>query len=429
MSRFLHSSLWPVILGTDSAATLSANMSTLFMSVFRIFMLVLIAIAAIVTPLGLHEGLVSQTESQSQAFHYIEDPSTFGLGTPPRTPASGKWSRICGFASPYVCPNSPNKVLEFENATGSYISTDYYDSKIPQKIIEVFESGLARFEPSVSSSFDIQYRSYVQSEIDNDGIGTPIDNGTNPYTKGTYQPLSTQVLSDSYLAVEGLIVDMKNGGIGFRKHSAPSPSTYGSGWSEDLLFTSPETVCVDTNLTLDFMIPATKRELSAGGGQAFRLNLTDRGGFVKLNQTYPEWKRGDTQQNPELWLRAYKAAWLNNALSMAFMNVTNINNETTSLKAFSYLNSALNKTFPLHYPDGELASSMMNIRPSSLQVATSFGGYLDNTDIGQSNISTFGNETKEYNFPSKPPIYKNPFNISISMSGRRLYNNFTDAGE
>lgn len=402
------------------------------MAAFRIFLLVLIALAAIVTPLGLYEGLVGRTEPTSQAFHYIKDPSTFGLGTPPRTAASGTWSRICGYASPYVCPNSPNKLTEFENATGSFVQSDYYDSKIPWKVVNVLESGLSHFEPSVSSAFDIQYRSYVQSEIDNDGRGIPIDNGTIPYTKGTYQPLSTQVLGDSYMTVEGLILDMKNGGIGFRKHSAPSPRTYGSSWSEDLLFTSPDTVCVDTNLTLDFIIPATMLESSAAGfgtGEAFRLNLTDRGGFVDINQTYPEWERGDTQQNPELWLRAYKAAWLNNALSMAFMNVTNISNDTTQLRAFSYLKSTMNKTFPLHYPNGELAIRLMSIRPSSLQLASSFGGYLDGLDVGQSNVSTIGNSTTQYGFSSKPPIYGNPFNISTSLGARYFYNNFTDAGE
>lgn len=402
------------------------------MSAFRVGMLVLIAVAAIVTPLGLYEGIVGQAKSASQTFHYIEDPSTFGFGTPPRTTASGTWSRICGYASPYVCPNSPNKLSEFKNATGTFIETEWYDSKIPQELIDALESGLAHLEPSVSSAFDVQYRSYVQSELDTDGRGIPIDNGTVPYTKGAYQSLSTQVMSDSYLAVEGLIVDMKNGGIGFRKHSAPPLHAYGSSWSEDLLFTSPETVCVDTNLTLDFRIPATTDELKVVGFgmQAFRLNLTDRGGFVDLNHTYPKWERGDTQQNPELWLRAYKAAWINNALSMAFMNVTNIYNDTTSLRAFSYLNSTMNKTFPLHYPNGKTANSLMNIRPSSLQVATSFGGFLNNADTARPNVSTIGNQTTNYSFPAELPIYANPFNISISLgSNGRFYSNFSLAGK
>ena len=427
IGRFLHSSLWPVILRTDSAATLSANRSTLLMSWFRIFMLVLIAIAAIITPLGLYEGLVAETSSAPQAFHYIQDPSTFGLGTPPRTAASGTWSRICGAFSPYVCPNSPNKLNEFKNVTGSFVSSEYYSSKVPSDIIEGLHSGLADLEPSVAGPFDIQYRSYIQSELDVDGRGIPIDNGTEPYTKGTYQPISTQVLSDSYLVVEGLIVDMKNGGIGFRNHSAPSSRQYGSSWAEDLLFASPDTVCVDTNLTLDFVIPYTTLE-SSSSGSVFRLNLTDRGGFVSLNHTYPLCDRGDSQQSPELWLRAYKAAWLNNALSMAFMNVTNIANETSHLKAFSYLDSTMNKTFPLHYPDGEAASRMLSVKPNALQVSANFGNYLDDLDVGQSNISTYGNSTTYYNFTAKPPIYANPFNISTGLTGSRMYDNFSSAG-
>ena len=395
------------------------------MSMFRIFMLVLIAVAAIVTPLGLYEGLVGHTESTSQAFHSIEDPSTFGLGTPPRTTASGTWSRICGYASPYVCPNSPNKLLEFKNATGSFIHSDYYDSKIPQNVIEVLESGLVNFDPSVSGPFDIQYRSYIQSELDTDGRGIAIDNGTVPYTKGTYQSLSTQVLSDSFLAVDGLVIDMKNGGIGFRKHSAPSPRTYGSTWSEDLLFTSPETVCVNTNITLDFRIAATNQESSAvGGGEVFGLNLTDHGGFVDINRRYPFWERGDTQKDPKLWLRAYKAAWLNNALTMAFMNVTSINNETTQLKAFSYLNSTMNKTFPLSYPDGKMANSMMTIRPSSLRMGTGFGEYIEGTDEAPNDNYTFSGFSKS----PRTAIYANPFNISASFGLNRYYNNFSSAG-
>lgn len=431
IGRFLHSSLWPIILGTDSAATLSANKSTLLMSCFRIFMLVIIAIAAIVTPLGLYEGLVATTDPNPQAFHYVSDPSTFGLGTPPRTSASGTWSRICGAFSPYVCPNSPNKLNEFENATGSFVSSEYYSSKVSSSLAEALHSGLAGFKPSVAGPFDIQYRSYVQSELDLDGRGIPIDNGTTSYTKGTYQPISTQVLSDSYLVVEGLIVDMKNGGIGFRNHSAPPIRPYGNSWSEDLLFASPDTVCVDTNLTLDFSIPSSTLESSSGTspGKAFRLNLTDRGGFVNLNQTYPAWEKGDTQQSPELWLRAYKAAWLNNALTMAFMNVTNVANETTHLKAFSYLDSRINKTFPLHYPNGEAANRMSSLKPNALEVSASFGNYLDNLDKGQSNISTFGNSTTEYNFPSKEPIYANPFNVSTGFTGSRTYDNFSAAGE
>lgn len=415
IGRLIHSSLWPTLLGTDSAATTAAHRSALFISAFRVFMLVLIAVAAIVTPLGLYEGIVGETESSSPVFHYVEDRSTFGYGTPPRTAASGTWSRICGFAYPIVCPNSPNNITYSRNASGNFLHYDYYDSTVPASVIDVFQSGLIDQEPSVSSTFDIEYRSYIQSEVDMDGMGPIIDNGTTPYTQGSYQPLSTLVLSDSYLAVEGLVVDMKDGGIGFRRHTAPSPRTHGSSWSEDLLFAEPETVCVDTNLTLEFQIPLTTEEKAATGlGEVMNLHLTDRGGFVNLKPEYPVWDRADTQQTPELQLRAYKAAWINNALSMAFMNITNVRIGNTGPKAFSYLRSTLNQTFPLSYPNGKQANSLFNIKPSSFQIATRFGGYLDDADKGRSNKSGIGNSSTEYSFPSFPPLYTNPFGIQSS---------------
>jgi hypothetical protein len=428
IGRFLHSSYWPTILGADSAATFSANRATAFVVFSRIFMVALIAVAAIVTPLGLYESIEASRDATSATFHYTQDLSTFGLGTPPRSKASVTWSRVCGYNFPYACPNSPNKLSNVKNATGTFIQTDtWYDSKIPQNVIDVFESGLGALEPSVSSPFDIQYRSYVKSQLDIDGKGIPIDNGTVPYTKGTYQPLTTRILDDSLSVVEGLVVDMKKGGIGFRNHSAPARQPFGSTWSEDLLFISPETVCVDTNLTLDFSISATQAEYAvSGAGGVFKLSLTDHGGFVNINHTYPEWKKGDTQQNPELLLRAYKAAWLNNALSMAYMNVTNFANQSTGIRAFSYLNSTMNKTFPLHYPSGETVSTRLKIQPGALQITNLFGEYLDGTDKGQSNVSTIGNQTKEYNFPSKPPIYSNPFHLTTSGG---LTSNFSAASK
>jgi hypothetical protein len=393
-------------------------------------MLVLMAVAAIVTPLGLYDEIGPESDPVHQTFHYIEDKSTVGFGTPPRTNETGVWARICGYTLPYACPNSPNKLFEFENSTGGYIEVEgWYNSRIPQNVIDIFQSGLKNLEPTVSGPWDIQYRSYSKSELDTDEIGIPIDNGTRPYVKGKFRPLSSLILSDAIVPIEGLVVDMKNGGIGFRNHSAPPHQPYGNTWAEDILFITPETICVDTNLTLDFMIPmTTKQSLALGSNTAFRLNLTDHGGFVELNHTYPLWEKTDPQAHPDMWYRAYKAAWLSNALNMAFMNITNIANDTTRIKAFQYLNSTLNKTFPLHYPDGKTASTMFSIQPGALKISTNWGTYLDGLDKGISNISTIGNITTNYSFPSKEPLYANPFNITtqFSMNGP---SNFSSAGE
>ncbi|CAO2649827.1 Nn.00g011190.m01.CDS01 [Neocucurbitaria sp. VM-36] len=411
IGRFLHNSLWPLFLRTDSAATLSACKSALFMSFFKTFMLVLIAVAAVVTPLGLYEGIVAEPTSTAAVFHYIKDTTPMGYGTAPRD-LNNTWSRLCGSFLLVPCPNDNNEATVVDNS--SMISVDYknewYSSEVPKKVVDVFQSGLVNSAESLSSIFDIQYRSYVQSEIDDKTNGPVIDNGT-ARTIGNYQPLSSLVLNDAIIPVEGLIVDMKNGGIGFRNHSAPTLKQYGSTWSEDILFVVPETVCVDTNLTLDFLIPRTRSEGLKASSGVYRPSLTDRGGFVHLNKTYPRWNIGDVQENPELWYRAYRAAWLSNAYSMAFMNVTNLSNETTGVKAFAYLNSEMNKTFPLYYPDNETVSGGISISPQMLSISTLFGKHLDGTE-GMSNVSTSGNQTTEYNFESKLPIYTNPFGIN-----------------
>jgi hypothetical protein len=41
-------------------------------------MLVLTAITAIVTPLGLYEGIAAETVSSDITFHYIRDPTPMG---------------------------------------------------------------------------------------------------------------------------------------------------------------------------------------------------------------------------------------------------------------------------------------------------------------------------------------------------------------
>ena len=68
----------------------------------------------------------------------------------------------------------------------------------------------------------------MQSKLNTVEATISIDNGTTPYTKGTYKPLPAQMLRDSYYAVDGLVIDMKNGSIGFGKHSTPPSRTSGS---------------------------------------------------------------------------------------------------------------------------------------------------------------------------------------------------------
>ena len=339
-----------------------------------------------------------------------------GYGTPPRD-ANYAWSRLCGAFLLIPCPNDNNKATISENSTT--LTVDYegdkYSTEVPQRVIDAFSGGTQGMDESVSSSFDIQYRSYVKHIVNDMKSGAPtVDNGT-ARTVGNYQPLSSILLNDALMAVEGLVVDLKNGGVGFRNHSAPTWKIYGSTWTEDLLFIVPETVCVDTNLTIDFSVPRTETERLKSKSNIYMPSITDRGGFVNLNKTYPRWDIGDTQHNPELRYRAYRAAWLRNAYTMAYMNLTSMTNETMGTKAFAYLNSAINQTFPLYFASNETAASLL-ITPQTLSVATLFNTYLSGTE-GVSNKSTFGNQTTQYTFESKMPIYTNPYNVNASMWG------------
>ncbi|KAK6535729.1 hypothetical protein TWF694_002178 [Orbilia ellipsospora] len=410
IGRFLHSSFWPYLLRADSAATV--GVSKIVLSVHRLSALTatLVSVAAIVTPLGLYEAVSpARRPITSEPFHYIPDKSPMGLGTPPR--GNNTWSRICsaGFY-PVTCPNSPGNLTTTEYPNGTVlIQGDWYDSHIPQDVIDVFQSGLKTMSASVSSIFDIQWRFTTQQAVNDYHDTIPIDNGT-AYTVSSFQQITSYILSDAIMPIEGLIVDMKSGGIGFLNHSAARWRPYGSTWTEDILFIVPETQCVDTNLTLDFRIPGKTSEGTPG--EVSDLVLTDRGGFANFIPDYPEWDRGDTQDNPGLWFRAYKAAWLNNAYSMAFMNVTNIRNQSDpKSEPFTYIHSTIGKRFPLNRNGTTVP--LLDLHPNSLKSSTSFGDYLQDTDkpVEGSNPS---NDTLGLNVttPYQPALYPNPFHIS-----------------
>ncbi|OQV07867.1 hypothetical protein CLAIMM_12227 [Cladophialophora immunda] len=412
VGRFLHSSYWPTILSGDTAATSKVPARVVTIAALKTFFTILIGVAAIVTPLGLYQDILSSQRETASVFHYIADKSEFGYGTPPRTYLP--WSRICGGFSPANCPNSPQTITYITNATGEYWSADYYDSHVHQYVIDVFESGLSTQNRSVSSIFDIQSRSYTWSQINNNPGALAPDNGSS-YPVSAFRQISTMVLDDDYIAIEGLVVDMKNGGIGFRNHSAPPVSPFGSTWSEDLLFVEPESLCVDTNLTLDFTIPIS----STSGYQVSDLVLADRGGFANLIKEYPVWDRGDTQKNPDLYLRAYKAAWINNVWSMAFMNVTNFANQSDpGSHAFEYLKSHVGKTFPLMSPNSTgILGMASSLGPDFLTSSSLYGYYLNGLDQGTGiydNTSSLFNFTSPSDIPSVPPLYPNPFGVTSS---------------
>lgn len=167
-------------------------------------------------------------------------------------------------------------------------------------MVDLFSSGANVLGRSVSNVFDTQYRSKTWGNASNDNF---VYNNGSAYPVGNFRAISSLVLNDGYDVVEGLVVDTKDGGIGFRNHSAPPPSPYGGVWTEDLLFIRPVTQCVDTNLTLNFAIA---RNTSVSDSQKpVELWLIDKGGFSSLSLSFsrdPDWNVFDsiTQETPEL---------------------------------------------------------------------------------------------------------------------------------
>ncbi|KAL9621562.1 MAG: hypothetical protein Q9160_003954 [Pyrenula sp. 1 TL-2023] len=411
VGQALQTSHWPAILNSDSSAAGRGNRKSVqFTAWLRPIGLLLVTVAAIVTPLGLYETIAPDKSPVHVSFHYVKDASPFGLGTPSRS--SLGFGRKCGDLLPQACPGTSGTSVEImyssNETSASADLPDSYNTNIPPNITAFFQSGLETLEATVSSIFDIQWRSYTTM------IDERINNGTR-YVLGSYRQLTSMVLDDAIEPLEGLLMvgnvfystmadyyarqDTKNGGIGFRNHTVPGSLPHGATWSEDLLFIEPETVCVDTNLTLDFYIPETTRSSEISK----TLVLTDHGGFANLDEHYPYYDRNDTQVNPDLWGRAYKAAWMNNAWTMMYLNVTRPNPG-----AFSYVDSEVGKQF-------SIGDGFTSISYNALKVSDDYGNYLD-LPWGYPNESLLpktsgGTDVK---------AWANPFNVT--------HENFTDIG-
>lgn len=264
-----------------------------------------VSIASIVTPLGLYDS-IEPGPTTPEPFAYIKGTSAFSYGTPSRSDAP--FTRNCGLQQ--ACPGtSLNETCHQQGLLEN--CTVVYDSLVPEHLVSIFRDGASAFAPSVSSIFDMQYRTFI--------------NGTDPYSvlgwyaKPSYRSLQVLILDEKVEAVEGLIVDMVDGGIGFRNHTAPSKALkYGSTWDEDILFIQPETQCVPLNMSIDFQLPSDlETSLSV-----VNLVLKDHGVLSGLAQPRPSISVPVNGQEFDLRQRARNAAWYNNFLTLAYLNAT-----------------------------------------------------------------------------------------------------------
>lgn len=189
---------------------------------------------------------------------------------------------------------------------------------MPEVLRTLFRDGATSFSAPVSSIFDIQWRTHYNASDSFSSL--------RYYLRSAYRQITTLILEPGLHVVEGLVVDSKAGGIGFRNHTVPSKAhEYGSSWTEDILFVEPETACVSLNFTFNFHLEekgSNARPAAAG------LHLKDHGGFSNLsrhmpvpNMQLPLHQNG--QGELRLKDRAYNAAWLNNYLTLTYFNLTN----------------------------------------------------------------------------------------------------------
>jgi hypothetical protein len=377
-SRAFQRSLWPFILRSDSSQTHGARTSILLVTNLLTWVSILIALAGIITPLGLYDALVP-TNSVQITFQYLKDETPFGRGTPLRS--NLPFSRYCD----PVCPFSSTLVIDVEDSRGDFNSTlPYgYNLSIPQFIMDVYSSGTTQ-PTTVSNFFDIQWRRYFTSSA-------PEYNNGSSYLISEFRNMQSLVKNIEVQLVEGLVVDMVNGSVGFRNHTFPPDFQYAVTWSEDLLFVEPETVCVDTNLTIDYTIAKYANSTTS---LATNIVLTDRGGFVDLRDAFPAANMTDPQSNPDLWTRAYVAAWYNNFYSALYWNITDLSN--------TYVDSAVNKTFQL--PD---VQDFTNGESYLAVKATQEFGDFTGAWAGQTEVLNLTNPAGSQPIP-------NPYNISGS---------------
>jgi len=323
VGNVINGSYWSTLLQTDTTASSLVNGKVRFFSLLGTFGIIFLAVVSVVTPLGLYNNL-AQTSFEEIEFKYAADPTPMGIGTPPRD--GYQFGRTCETTTYFLnCPGQEHGWDFYLNGTERYVQNltadPYISTLIPSNITKIFSSGQTGDRRTLAGAFDIQYRTFILEADKRPNSTLFTDPSRIPFnydqyrtrTKGKYHNFQSYILNDQFDAVEGLIVNSKTGGIGFRNHTIPISPGQGAEWTEGILWMEPETVCVASNISLDF-------EIGTSGFGASNVVLTDRGGFVNLQQTYPRVNLNDTQNNPGLYGRARKGAILNNYNLMTFLN-------------------------------------------------------------------------------------------------------------
>ena len=169
------------------------------------------------------------------------------------------------------------------STTRQYQKNPFGTPKIAPNLTDVFSS--ATTNSSVAGFFDIQYRSWVHSRIDEEYEHYEPKNMM--ITQGRYYYYQQFLLDAKIQAIDGLLVSTLDvPGIGFRNHTLPVSSKYGCMWTEDLLWLEPETLCTTLNITFDYTL-----------GRA-NARIIDRSGIAHMSNQYPRLQSSDHKNDP-----------------------------------------------------------------------------------------------------------------------------------
>ncbi|KAI4188577.1 MAG: hypothetical protein L6R41_002045 [Letrouitia leprolyta] len=95
----------------------------------------------------------------------------------------------------------------------------YFNTSTTQNLADILSSGTK--SSTLSGAFDIQFRSWAV-DIETYRIsGIPMVDRGLPYSIGAYRPLNSVLLHNTTEALEGVLVDTVNGGVGYRNHTLP----------------------------------------------------------------------------------------------------------------------------------------------------------------------------------------------------------------
>lgn len=131
----------------------------------------------------------------------------------------------------------------------------------------------------------------------------------------------------------------------------------------------------DTNLTLNFSMSRTPPYIDSStivltDMQGQHSNMANRrGGFAKLNRTFPDHKYADSQNDPKLGQRAYAAAWLQNGVRFPLTWCLTMYVQFLLLYLHAG-NSTVGTSYPLN-----ITNVAFTLNPSPNRV----GGYLQET--------------------------------------------------